>query len=66
MSYVVLVKISQANFLALGLAWDFTKPKLPKAMPKLGLSGQAGASTSLSTIKLVNFTVDKIFQMDER
>ena len=39
---------SQANFLAFGLARDFTKPKLPKARPKPGLSGQAGAGTSLN------------------
>ena len=64
MSYVVLAKNyvicvisvispslgqSQANFLAFGLAWDFTKPELPKARPKLGLSGQAGAGTSLGS-----------------
>ena len=63
MSYVVLAKNydlrvisvispslgqSQANFLAFGLAWDFTKSEPPKARPKLGLSGQARASTSLS------------------
>ena len=62
MSYVVLVENydihvialispglgqTQANFLAFGLAWNFTEPELPKARPKLGLSGQAGASTSL-------------------
>jgi hypothetical protein len=37
----------QANFLAFGLACDFTKPEPPKARPKPGLSGQAGAGTSL-------------------
>ena len=38
---------SQAWLLAFGPAHDFLKPKLPKARPKLGLSGQAQAGTSL-------------------
>ncbi len=38
---------SQARLLAFGPAHDFLKPKPPKARPKPGLSGQAGAGTSL-------------------
>ena len=38
---------SQAQLLAFGPAHNFLKPKPPKARPKPGLSGQAGASTSL-------------------
>ena len=41
----------QANVSAFGLACDFTKPKPPKARPKPGLSGQAGAGTSLGAMK---------------
>ena len=38
---------SQAQLLAFSPAHNFFKPELPKARPKLGLSGQAGADTSL-------------------
>ena len=38
---------SQAWLLAFGPTHNFLKPKLPKARPKPGLSGQAQASTSL-------------------
>ena len=38
---------SQAQLLAFGLAHNFLKPELPKTRPKPGLSGQAGAGTSL-------------------
>ena len=42
---------SHAQLLAFGPAHNFLKPKPPKARPKPGLSGQAGASTSLGTEK---------------
>ena len=38
---------SQVQLLTFGPAHNFLKPELPKARPKLGLSGQARASTSL-------------------
>ena len=40
-------KPSQAWLLAFGPAHNFLKPRPPKARPKPGLSGQAGAGTSL-------------------
>src|SRR6266567_3510729 len=43
-------KPSQARLLALGPAHDFPKPKPPKARPKPGLPGQAGAVTSLVVV----------------
>ena len=54
---------SQANFLAFGLAWDFTKPKLPKARPKLGLSGETRAGTSL--FKTYNLTPQEQIELDK-
>ena len=38
---------SQAGSGSFGLAWALTKPKLPQARPKPGLSGQAGPCTAL-------------------
>ena len=45
---------SQAQLLAFGLAHNFLKPEPPKARPKPGLSGQAGAGTSLFLISHSN------------
>jgi hypothetical protein len=42
----------QALPLAFGLAYDFAKPEPPQARPKPGLSGQAGAGTSLGSMWL--------------
>ena len=38
----------QALLLAFGLAYNFSRPELPQARPKPGLSGQAGAGPSLT------------------
>jgi hypothetical protein len=49
--------------LAFGPAYDFLKPKPPKARPKPGLSGQAGAGTSLDDIGLSSAV--KVIRIDK-
>ena len=41
--------------MAFGLACDFARPEPAQARPKPGLSGQAGAGTSLPLAGLVGF-----------